>query len=478
MATPVSFHLYFTDPSAVCEIFSRRQDFVRPIIEYKILEIFGPSLTTAGWDDWSRHRKPLAAPFNESVMKFVWSETLRQSQAMAASWSGHAARQNGIVSTAKDVRTFSLNVLAAIGFGKSYDFDGSSDGPVAGKLSNYRDALATVLDNSIVLMLVPLPWLKSSWAPRAWVKIGAAADSFMEYMKRMVADEQAALEKGKSGTGAGVMTSFVHALHEHEAYEKSKDPSLPDIPKYRRGLSLDEVYSNLFIINFAGHDTTANTITFALFCLAAYPDVQEWVAEEIAAVVGGTPIEDWDYKTLFPKLNRCRSILYESLRLFPPIMVLPKWTAAKSQHITVAGKSISIPPGISTNVYIRGIHTLPEYWDDPLAWKPRRWIVDSKHSILGDEKFFEPSAGTYFPWSSGPQNCPGKKFAEAEAVALIAYLLNGRRITVKRRHGESKEAACRRAYVCTQKVNADLLLRMEDSGDTKLEYYKVGEEEG
>ncbi|TQS33932.1 hypothetical protein Golomagni_05708, partial [Golovinomyces magnicellulatus] len=252
------------------------------------------------------------------------------------------------------------------------------------------------------------------------------------------------------------------------------DPSLPDIPKNRRGLSLEELYSNLFVINFAGHDTTANTIAFAIFSLAANPAVQEWVSEEIEAVVGDLEPEEWKYDDLFPKLNRCRAVFWESLRLFPPVMGIPKWTANKPQQLSVQGQVLNLPAETRTYIYPMALHTMPQYWEDPLAWKPSRWVVVSAEGGLANETFFEPRPGTFLPWSAGAQNCPGKKFADVEAAALVLRLLHRHHIKVKLEPGESEESGFARAKACMDDVDCSLVLRMVDPLNTKLIYEPHG----
>ena len=86
--------------------------------------------------DWPRHRKVLAAPFNESIMTFVWKESTEQTEQMLQVWT----RQGGdIISYAKDTRTLSLNVLAATGFRRSYQFTGSDESGPDGR-QGYRDS--------------------------------------------------------------------------------------------------------------------------------------------------------------------------------------------------------------------------------------------------------------------------------------------------------------------------------------------------
>jgi cytochrome P450 len=259
--------------------------------------VFGPSISTASPENWARHRKVLATPFmNESIMRSVWNESIRQTQQMLESWD-----ESGILSSvAADTRTLSLNVLAAIGFRQVFDFQHSrkakaSEG--AGGLS-YRDALQIVLDNVILIMLIPRKYLTYSWLP-AWMRrIGFAGNEFQRHMKGMVEVETESLNHEKKSSSS-LITSLVRALDTHQ-----KDTT--------KGMSIEEIYGNLFVINFAGHDTTANTLAFALLLLVAYPEIQDWIGEELCQVTKTTTADGlnyWDYGVLFPKLVRCRSVM-------------------------------------------------------------------------------------------------------------------------------------------------------------------------
>lgn len=77
---------------------------------------------------------------------------------------------------------------------------------------------------------------------------------------------------------------------------------------------MTELYDNMFMLNFAGHDATAYTLTFAIHFLAANPAVQDWVSEEARCVLGEEPAE-WDYAMSFTRLKRCFAVLLETLRL-------------------------------------------------------------------------------------------------------------------------------------------------------------------
>lgn len=403
-------------------------------------------------------------------MSFVWDESLRQAEAMLRSWSGQTT--DGIQSVQKDTRTLSLNVLAATGFRKSYNFRSSAEPGSQDEAVSYRDALQTVLDNAILIMIVPYKYLQGRLVPKNLVRVGNAARSFKNHMVQMLEDETTALRQNKPGSG-GIMGSFVRALDTHER-EVVAQPTLKGSKDGKKGLSIDEIFGDLFVINFAGHDTTANTLAFTMLLLAAHPEIQAWIAEELSAVeaVKTTPVGEWNYNTVFPHLKRCQAVLLETLRLYPPIMSLPKWTKERAQTIQVGEKVLVIPPGVGTSPHLLAIHTHPKYWTDPFVWKPSRWVVgDSRRnsdSQLCSEDLWIPPAHTYFPWSDGPQNCPGAKFSRVEAVAVLVCLLKSHRIGVKKEADEAEEAARERAIRCTNDVNLEILLRMRDADRVKL----------
>ena len=70
-----------------------------------------------------------------------------------------------------------------------------------------------------------------------------------------------------------------------------------------RGLTVDEILGNIFVINFDWHDTTANTLAFSVVLLAAYPEYQEWVAGEVQELIKEFKSKEWDYSKLFPRLR-------------------------------------------------------------------------------------------------------------------------------------------------------------------------------
>jgi cytochrome P450 len=162
------------------------------------------------------------------------------------------------------------------------------------------------------------------------------------------------------------------------------------------------------------------------------------------------------YMTNHPKL--------ETLRLYPPIMALPKHTYSTPQALKVGDRTVIIPANTYTSPNILALQTHPKYWPEPLVWKPSRWISGS----TGQEELVKPKNKAYYPWSDGPQNCPGVKFSQVEFVAVLALLMHSHSMVIAKEVSESEEEAKQRVKSVVDDCDMQILLRMKDSERVRL----------
>ncbi|KAK8066135.1 cytochrome P450 [Apiospora hydei] len=496
LVSPGGIHMHFSDPDAIQDIFSRWRDFVRPTRKYpadivlgvEMLAVYGPSVFTVGLDDWPRHRKAMAAPFHEGTMRMVWDESLKQVGAMLHQWTTRSDGAMTVLSLIDDLKTLSLNVLASTAFREPSALQGSNgmkqQGP-SGKTESYRDALSVVHSNVILLMMIPYRLLTGSWVPTKLRNIGQVATSLRTIMAQVVADDLTALHQGCEGTGGPSPLLYAGRILSNSPGTGSASMGEANAKRRRKGgLSVDEVLGNTFVINIAGLDTTSNVLSFALVLLAAYPEVQEWLYEEICEVFLPTQEEKekgQGYVLLFPRLKRCKAVVLETLRLYPPITGVPKVVTSRgTQALRVGDQVLAIPPGVEIFPLLLGVQTDPQYWSDPYAWKPSRWIVQQQQQPQkiggGEERQVEtllsPRKGTFFPWSEGPQYCVGRKFSQVETVAVLAYLFRSHRVRVTARPGDSAERARERAQACVNDVNFEFLLKMNQPNEVGIEFVR------
>lgn len=382
----------------------------------------------------------------------MWRESLKLGWDLGEYWF----KRSPFTSTADDLRTLALHVLTGAGFGKHFPFEGHEERKDTSVSSNYKNALQVILENCILIMgLGPATLARlRPFLPKSW-KLAVLADAcaaFQRYMTEMYEEEknkQATTDSdSESSTTAPrtLMSSLVRASQADGV-----------------GLTEREMYGNMFMLNFAGHDTTAHTLTFAMFFLAAHPEVSRRVSEEVRAVIPsymGLPLSGWDYARDFPRLVRCQTVMLETLRLYTPIPVA-KWTNKGSPTLNIGGRDVVLPPNMMVIPSYSALHTDPAIWgEDSLKWRPSRWIKESRNRP-GEEELITPREGAFLGWSEGARHCPAKKFSQVEFVATIAVLMRDWRVDPVPLEGEDAAQARRRVQKAIEEdCGAVLLLQM------------------
>ncbi|EMR72622.1 putative cytochrome p450 monooxygenase protein [Eutypa lata UCREL1] len=434
LVTPQYNMIQLNSPEAITSVFKRSIDFPRPVWVNDVLGVFGPNISCAEGQSWKAQRKVATRCFNEANNEIVWGETLGLSHDMIHYWSSKPS----IKSSADDIRTLTLNVLARAGFGKSFKFRGHEEQRPADEIQSmsYRESLGLILENCIIILALgpkTLAFLARYWLPSKLKTVNRAVVSFQTHIATIYEEQKRAFSAGEEGSDNNLMTLLVRASQE-AANEESG------------GLTESEIYGNMFTFNFAGHDTTAHSSTFVLYFLAANPEVQDWISEEIQRVLGDRQPHEINYRTDFPRFKRCLAVLYETLRLYTIVPAI-KWTGDRATTLTVGDKTLNLPAKTIILPSYCSIHMDPRYWgSDSLTWRPSRWIRPSTVATeLGDDEMDMNQRGVFLGWSEGTRDCPGKKFSQVEFVALMVGLFRQWRVDPAKKHpGESIEASRRR----------------------------------
>lgn len=113
-------------------------------------------------------------------------------------------------------------------------------------------------------------------------------------------------------TDTGNLLSSMIAATENarqEANQEMKSMKNEQLKPRQEGLSMSEMFGNVFVYYFAGHDTTAAVFAYAILLLAANSDCQDWIAEELQHVLVTGNSNTWEYNHSFPQLKRCLAVL-------------------------------------------------------------------------------------------------------------------------------------------------------------------------
>ncbi|XP_070533063.1 cytochrome P450 4C1-like isoform X2 [Ptychodera flava] len=173
-----------------------------------------------------------------------------------------------------------------------------------------------------------------------------------------------------------------------------------------QGLSDQELQDQVITFMFAGQETTSTGLTWTLHCLAHHPEIQDKVRNEILSVLpSADDIITWEH---LEKMHFLKAVVNESLRLFPPVPLVPK----QSENDDMIGQYY-IPGGTFLLLQIGAMHRCADVWPDPLTFNPDRFMDSDS----------PPKAYSFLPFSLGRRNCIGNKFAVMNMRVMLTQIL-------------------------------------------------------
>ena len=180
-------------------------------------------------------------------------------------------------------------------------------------------------------------------------------------------------------------------------------------------MSDKQVRDEVMTIFIAGHETTANALTWTFYLLSQYPDVEKKLHDEIDSVLGANDDRNGhdDSKKIptvddIPKLQYTEKLLRESMRLYPPV-----WTMGRYVENDYHVGEYTIPAGSSILMSQYVMHHDPRYYEEPEHFNPDRWTTKFKTDL---PRF------SYFPFGGGIRGCIGEPFAWMEGILIIATI--------------------------------------------------------
>ena len=168
-------------------------------------------------------------------------------------------------------------------------------------------------------------------------------------------------------------------------------------------MSDKQIRDECITLFIAGHETTANALSWIFYLLAKHPTILQAAQDEIQVVTQGQPLTVNDLS----KLTLISNIFYEALRLYPPA-----WTISREALVDVTLGDYQISAGSTVVMSQWVMHRHQQYWETPEIFDPARFNAESDRP-----KF------AYFPFGGGVRQCIGDQFAWTEGVLLTAVFL-------------------------------------------------------
>jgi cytochrome P450 len=178
------------------------------------------------------------------------------------------------------------------------------------------------------------------------------------------------------------------------------------------GMTANEVRDEVVTIFMAGHETTAQALTWTWYLLSLHPAIEARLDEELRAVLNGrTP----QYEDI-AQLCYTRMVIEESMRLYPPAHTMAREPIAADE---VLGRRI--PAGAIVLIAPWLLHRKASLWHEPHRFDPDRFTT-------------EPARFSYIPFGAGQRICIGAAFAMTEAILILAMIAQHYRLRLKPGH--------------------------------------------
>lgn len=325
-----------------------------------LVPLLGSGLFTSDGEKWKQRRK-LAQPAFHKSMLALFSDVMRdEAENLASRWL-----QKQDVDLVPELAETALRIVARTTLGTSL-----SEGEIATIRTNLTGSIDGITLRLHSVIAPPL------WVPTRANRVLNRNLSTLHALVERLALAQKAATNPEERTIAAMMCE--------------------------NGLPSQALRDELVTFIFAGHESSATGLAWVLYLLGQHPEVAHNVRDELDFLCGNPASVD-DLEKL-PLLDR---VIRETMRLYPP-----QWGIGRNADIDGDINGTFVPKGAIVGIHPWVTHRSPDFWSDPLRFKPERW-----EAITDDMK------KAWFPFGAGPRNCIGKSFAIMEMKIVLSKLL-------------------------------------------------------
>ncbi len=333
----------------------------------------GNGLLTSEDDVWLRQRRIINPAFHHSRLKIMAEIMVAETEETARLWDATAAREEER-DILEDMMNLTLRIIVRTMF--------SSDiGPAAADVHTHLSRIQELTGRPAISDLFGLP----DWIPRPRARRAEASQRVLdEIVGRLIR-----ARRDNPGEQGDLLDMLMSARDE----------------KSGQGMSDRQIRDEVMTIYAAGHETTANALTWTMYLVSQHPEVEGRLLAEWDGVLGGRPPLYDDARNL----AYTRQVIDEALRLYPPAHTFGRHALGPDRV-----GSYDIPRGAEVMIAPWVLHRHKRLWEAPERFDPDRFrpeAVRARHPYA------------YLPFGGGPRTCIGKNFALVEAQLALVSLL-------------------------------------------------------
>ena len=388
---PFSYNVKLIDPEVIGKVLSMNQAQAPKLkLVYSIIgDFLGYGVFVLNHEKWSTRRRLITPAFHTQVLKSYMSTYNDCVDALLRKWIEGMQDDKDVIDVYRDLSLLTLDVVLRCAF--TY----KSDCQMENSNNDAKEYISAIFASSKLFLkrFTHLPYYIPFYFNLT--PTGRKSHQVFDRIKResikLVRARRQDLVSGKESVK--IKPDFIDILL-----------TTPD--STGSTLSDEDIMSEINMFLFAGHETTASSLSWTLHLLGKHPDIQRKCREEIRSVLGGRESIEWTDLSCLKFTSMC---IKESMRLYPPVPMLPRMLM---EDLKV--DEYMIPKGTPVTIPIYLIHRHPKYWKNPDAFDPTRFCEDKP----GGSNF------SFIPFSAGHRNCLGQRFAQTEQLIAIALIIN------------------------------------------------------
>ncbi len=380
--------VFLNDPDWINEILVTQADsFVRERTLRRMKILLGEGLITSDDPIHLQQRRILAPAFHRSRIVGYADQIVSSAAESAARWSN-----NQPIDIAAEMMQLSLHIVARTLFASE----------VTAEILAVRDEVNTIMD--LYNFLVAFPRLESvlHWPIPGVVKFRRSRAKLDAVVAAMIASRRS-LTRSQLEQRDDLLSTLMAARYEDPEPTATQATTSSDRAA-SAAMSDTQVRDEVLTIFLAGYETVANALTWTWYLLSQNPDAAGKMYAEVDRVLGNaTATAD-----AYPHLKYTEQVFAESMRLYPPA-----WAMGRQSTCPIELGPYRFPPDTHFFISQYIMHRSPEFWPDPLAFRPERHTPEARA---------ERPRFVYFPFGGGRRQCIGEGFAWMEGVLSLATI--------------------------------------------------------
>ena len=359
--------------------------------------VLGEGLLTSEGDHWRRQRKLAQPAFHRDKLAGFAASMSMATRDMLTRWTGEGADKSFCIHA--EMMRLTFRIVGLTLFSSDVDGDAKDVGHALEVAMHWAN------DYAESMIRVP-PYIPTPGN----IRFKRAKKTLDDVVFRLISERRT--QAAKTGDFGGDLLGMLMSATEEPDPGAASNPA----SAARAGMDDQQLRDEIITMILAGHETTANLLSWTFSLLSKHPDVERRVREEARRVLGDRDPVLEDVKSL----EYTKMVLEEALRLYPPAWVFERQAIAPD---TLGGYAIE--PGAIIGLCPYVLHRHPDHWENPEGFDPERFRP---------ERAEKRPRYAYLPFGGGPRTCVGNHFAMMEGQILLAMIVREQRLELESSH--------------------------------------------